>query len=162
MDKKTVIITGANKGLGYELSKQLGLYDWKVIMVGRRERELMAAAERICDVGGDAYPLVMDIGNDSSIEKGMIILDELTSHVDVLINNAAILQDRGAQLLHVDMDMVQRMIDVNFFGALKVIRAVVHLMREGGVQIQILTPARLAFGEVNLSAHSHNCKMYLC
>ena len=146
MDKKTVIITGANKGLGYELSRQLSDRNWKVIMIGRRERELMAAAERISDTSGDVYPLVIDISDDESITRGMGILNEITSHVDVLINNAAILDDRGSQLLHVDLELVHRMINVNFFGALKMIRSTIHLMSEGGRIINFSSGAG-SFGE---------------
>ena len=146
MDKKIAIITGANKGLGYELSRQLATQDWKIIMVGRRERELMAAAERISDASGDVYPLIIDIGDDQSIKQGMEILNELTSHVDVLINNAAILEDRGSQLLHVDMGLVQKMININFFGALKMIRSTVHLMNEGGRIVNFSSGAG-SFGE---------------
>jgi short-subunit dehydrogenase len=146
MDKKTVIITGANKGLGYELSQQMAGMHYRVIMIGRREKELMSSAERISDQGGDVYPLLMDIGKDESIERSMKVLNDITSHVDVLINNAAILEDRGSELLHVDIDLIHKMININFFGALKMIRSTVHLMREGGRIINFSSGAG-SFGE---------------
>ena len=146
MDKKTAVITGANKGLGYELSYQLSLMNWNVIMVGRREKELQAAAERLSSEGGSVYPLTMDLGDDQSIAHGFEKLNHMLSHIDVLVNNAAILEDRGSQLLHVDLALMNKMINVNFFGALKMIRSCAHLMSEGGRIINFSSGAG-SFGE---------------
>ena len=143
---KTVLITGANKGLGYEMSRQLSELGWKVLVVGRRKEETEAAAERLMRNGGIAIPIQMDIGDDESIKEGMEKIDETISHLDVLINNAAVLEDRGSELIHVDMDMVEKMIQINALGVLKMVRSCIHLIDEGGRIINVSSGAG-SFGE---------------
>jgi NAD(P)-dependent dehydrogenase (short-subunit alcohol dehydrogenase family) len=143
---KTAIVTGANKGIGYEISRQLISHNFKVVMIGRRKGETEAAAERLMKLGGQVIPLCIDIGDDDSISDGLRQLDLITSKVDVLINNAAILEDRGSQLLHVDMDLLKKMIEINAYGALKMTRACIHFMGEGGRIVNMGSGAG-SFGE---------------
>lgn len=144
--KKTAIITGANKGLGFEMSRQLSQMGWKVLMVGRRKEHTEAAAERLMRKGGDVIPIIIDLGNDESIKEGLELIDQSISHLDVLINNAAILEGRGSELIHVDMDLVNKMININALGTLKMIRSCIHLMGESGRIINISSGAG-SFGE---------------
>lgn len=86
--KKVALITGASKGLGKTLALKLSLNDIKVILVARKEEELIAAIEEIRSCGGDADYIVSDLVKAGSIEYVIEQIQKKYGGIDILINNA--------------------------------------------------------------------------
>jgi len=112
---KTVLITGAYRGLGYEVARQLSSRGWKVIVTARRREQGTAAAAKL----KNAAFLELDINDDSSVGRAAKKVSEL----DVLINNAAIIEDDDQDILTIRPDLVARTIETNALGTLRVTQA---------------------------------------
>src|SRR3954469_603537 len=112
---KTALITGAYRGLGYEVARQLSERGWKVIVTARRKNEGAAAAARL----KNASFLELDITDDSSVARAT----KQVPAVDVLINNAAIIAERDQDILSIAPEIVARTIATNALGALRVSQA---------------------------------------
>ncbi|CAN8099231.1 unnamed protein product [Discula destructiva] len=87
-----VLVTGANQGIGYEISKKLATEQegYHVIMAGRRKGAIEEVAKKLQSEGLSVEPLVLDVTSDESIEAAAKTVGDKYGHVDVLINNAAI------------------------------------------------------------------------
>ena len=119
---KTVFITGANRGLGYEVARQLSARGWKVIVTARRREQGSAAAGKLTN----ASFLELDINEDASVARAAKAVPEL----DVLINNAAIIEDGDQDILTIRPELVARTIATNALGTLRVTQAFVpHLLK---------------------------------
>lgn len=112
---KTVLITGAYRGLGYEAARLLSERGWKVIVSARRENEGSAAAAKL----KHASFLELDINDDSSVARAAKQVPAL----DVLINNAAIIAERDQDVLTISPEIMARTIETNALGALRVSQA---------------------------------------
>ena len=119
---KTVLITGAYRGLGYEVARQLSSRGWKVIVTARRREKGSAAAGKLTN----ASFLELDINEDASVARVAKAVPEL----DVLINNAAIIEDGDQDILTIRPELVARTIATNALGTLRVTQAFVpHLLK---------------------------------
>jgi NAD(P)-dependent dehydrogenase (short-subunit alcohol dehydrogenase family) len=112
---KTVLITGAHRGLGYEVARQLAERDWKVILTARRPDQGAAAAAKL----KKASFLELDITDDSSVAHAAKQVPKL----DVLINNAAIIAEGDEDILKIRPELIARTIETNALGALRVCQA---------------------------------------
>ncbi|KAF3768974.1 NAD(P)-binding protein [Cryphonectria parasitica EP155] len=90
--KTIVLITGANQGLGFEISKKLATdqKDYHIIMAGRRKEAIEEAAQKLASQGLSVEPLILDVNSDESIEAAAQTVSGKHGHIDVLINNAGI------------------------------------------------------------------------
>src|SRR5437879_4422672 len=119
---KTALITGANRGLGYEVARQLSARGWKVIVTARRREQGAAAAAKL----KNASFRELDITDDASVARAAKAVPEL----DVLINNAAIIEDGDQDILTIRPELVGRTIATNALGTLRVLQAFVpHLLK---------------------------------
>ena len=114
---KTVLITGAYRGLGYEVARQLSERGWKVILTARRRDQGSAAATKL----KNASFLELDITADASVAQAVKEVPKL----DVLINNAAIIAEGDQDILTIRPESVARTIATNALGALRVSQALV-------------------------------------
>jgi len=114
---KTVLITGAYRGLGNEVARQLSERGWKVILTARRKDQGSAAATKL----KNASFLELDITADASVAQAVKEVPKL----DVLINNAAIIAEGDQDILTIRPESVARTIATNALGALRVSQALV-------------------------------------
>ena len=119
---KTVLITGAYRGLGYEAARQLSERGWKVILTARRKAEDSAAAAKL----KNASFLELDITEDASVARAA----KQVSRLDVLVNNAAIIAEGDQDILTIRPEVVARTIATNALGALRVAQAFVPHLRK--------------------------------
>lgn len=92
-DSKTIVlVTGANQGIGLEITRKLTTEhkDYHVIMTGRRKEAVEQAASKLQAEGLSVEPLVLDVTSDESIAQAAKTVSDKYGHLDVLINNAAI------------------------------------------------------------------------
>ncbi len=125
---KTVLVTGAYRGLGYEVARQLAEREWKVILTARRKEQGAAAAARLKNTSF----LELDITDDSSVARAA----EAVSALDVLINNAAVIEEGDQDILTIPPDAIARTIATNALGALRVSQAFLpHLLKSRAARI---------------------------
>jgi len=126
-EKKTALITGANKGIGLEVARQLALKGW-IVWLGTRDvdRGKKAAA----GLQGDVRPLRIDIADNQSVRAAVKLFEASSPRLDALVNNAGILVDRDESILEVDEETILATLQTNTLGALRVIRAFLPLLRK--------------------------------
>ena len=134
---KNVLITGANRGIGFEIARQLVKKDFHVIMTGRNEIKLSEALNKIKNEPASAEMLLMDVSDSSSISQAAQILSKRKMRIDVLINNAGILFRQDRSLLNEEIALIEKTLNTNAYGPLKVIRGILPLMVKPGKIINI-------------------------
>jgi NAD(P)-dependent dehydrogenase (short-subunit alcohol dehydrogenase family) len=127
-ESKTALVTGGNRGLGFEVARQLSERGWKVFIAARRKEEGKAAAEKLAN----AAFIELDITDDASVTRAAKQVPEL----DVLINNAGIILDGDNDILTIRPDLIARTIETNTLSPLRVSQAFLpHLLRSEGGRI---------------------------
>ena len=138
---KAALVTGANKGIGFEIAKQLGQRGFKVIISGRNATRLEEAQASLYAHKIDAETLLMDVGNMDSIKAAAQNFKALKLSLDALVNNAAILFKEDKSLLQDAESIFKETIEVNAYGVLRVTKAFLPFMKR---------PARI----INMSSSS--------
>jgi NAD(P)-dependent dehydrogenase (short-subunit alcohol dehydrogenase family) len=131
-DKQVALVTGGNRGIGYELVKQLALNGFKVILASRDPEMGHEAAQRLKESNLDVSFVVMDVDNQESIHQAAITVNERYGRLDVLINNAGVYLEENKKLVAMDPSVLERTMTTNFFGAYHVIRSFIPLMEKQG------------------------------
>ena len=120
------IVTGANRGIGFEASRQLAKAGMRVIVAARDAEKGEAAARKLASEGLTVEPLELDVTDGARIEA----LRAPLARVDVLVNNAGIDYDDDQTALTADLDRVRRIFETNLFGPWAMAQAVGSGMRE--------------------------------
>src|SRR5690242_2009333 len=113
-DQRVALVTGANRGIGLEVCRQLADLGYAVVLGSRDEANGEAAA---AELEGDVTVLQLDVADDESVGAAAAAIDERFGRLDALINNAAILYDTSNQGIDVDLDEVRCGLETNLFGA---------------------------------------------
>ncbi|WNE94927.1 SDR family oxidoreductase [Streptomyces luomodiensis] len=121
MNDRTALVTGANKGIGKEIARQL-VAEGFTVHVGSRDAERGRRA--VQEIGGDARLLVLDVTDPDSIATAAARVERL----DVLVNNAGIMVD-GKTAPEADLDSFRRTYETNVFGVLAVTNAFLPALR---------------------------------
>ena len=129
-DAKIALITGANKGIGFETSRQLGQLGFKVLIGARDEQRGKEAVETLKNEGIDAKALVLDVINQYTIDDAIKFIEEEYGHLDVLINNAGIFLEDGVLPSQLKFTTLKETFEVNFFGVFAITRALLPLLRK--------------------------------
>jgi NAD(P)-dependent dehydrogenase (short-subunit alcohol dehydrogenase family) len=131
-DKQVALVTGGNRGIGYELVKQLALEGFKVILASRDPEMGHEAAQKLKKSNLDVSFLVLDIDNQESICQAAITVNDRYGRLDVLINNAGVYLDENKKLVAMDPSILEKTMATNFFGVYHVIRSFIPLMEKQG------------------------------
>ncbi|MBA2352698.1 MAG: SDR family oxidoreductase [Burkholderiales bacterium] len=129
MIKKIAVVTGANRGIGLEICRQLAGKGLHVLLTSRDR----AKGEAACASLGDQNVRFaeLDVADAASIERFAEFLSDEYGAADVLVNNAGVMLDaKGARVLTSPVDVFKRTMDVNVFGPLLLCQALVPLMRK--------------------------------
>jgi NAD(P)-dependent dehydrogenase (short-subunit alcohol dehydrogenase family) len=125
---KVALVTGANKGIGYETAHLLG-DQGHTVLLGCRNAQRAASAERhLRDRGIDAHAMHLDVTDPSSLEQAAQHVSDHYGHLDVLINNAGIAWTDAPQ--EDTPTALRRLLDTNVIGAVAVIEAMLPLLRK--------------------------------
>jgi NAD(P)-dependent dehydrogenase (short-subunit alcohol dehydrogenase family) len=127
---KIALITGANKGIGYEVARQLG-QEGVTVLVGARNADLgESAAARLRAGAADAAFIELDVTNPGTIASTAEAIRQRHGRLDILVNNAGIVLKGDGPPGAVDPDVVRRVFEVNFYGVLAVTQAMLPLVRK--------------------------------
>lgn len=121
MNKKIALVTGANRGIGLEVVKQLVELDFIVFAGSRNTTKVQATTDNI-------IPIFLDVTAEESILKARDIIHEKFGLLDVLVNNAGIFCDDDSDILNVDLKTIQKTFETNTFGPIRIIQAMVPLL----------------------------------
>jgi len=128
----TALITGANKGLGFEAARQLTADGWTVFLGARDPERGHTAAEKLAAEGGDARFVPLDVTDDASVATAVEAVAGQTDHLDVLVNNAGIIGSHASPLETGPADFLA-CFGVNLLGPVRVTRAFLPLLRGAAV-----------------------------
>ena len=129
-DKKIALVTGANKGIGYEIAAGLGALGWSVGVGARDDARREAAVASLRERGVDAFGVPLDVTDDVSVAAAAQLVGEQKGRLDVLVNNAGITGSADQMPTTVDLDTVRRAVDVNVYGVIRTTNAFLPLLRD--------------------------------
>lgn len=138
MDNKVAIITGASRGIGAAIAKRLASDGFKVVVnYSQTAQSALRVVEEIEQAGGQAIALQADIANPDQVKALFEHTIKVYGGVDVLVNNAAIMQ--LAPIANTTDEMFDRQINVNLKGTFNTLREAAQYLREGGRIINFST-----------------------
>ena len=129
---KVAVVTGGNRGIGFETCRQLSQIGIQVILTSRDEKNGLDAADSLRAEGLEVGYHPLNVADSGSISRLKSYALENYSGVDILVNNAGIYIDRGMSVFDVPLDLLQETMETNFYGPLNLCRAFVPLMQENG------------------------------
>jgi NAD(P)-dependent dehydrogenase (short-subunit alcohol dehydrogenase family) len=130
---KTVLITGANKGIGFETARQLAQLNYFVYLGSRDKGHGLEAIKKLNDMGiTNVRSIVIDVADISSIRQAKQELETKIVSLDILINNAGIAGDQPQDLSTGDMGNLRRVFDTNFFGTIQTTQEFLPLLKRSG------------------------------
>ncbi len=124
---KIALVTGANKGIGYEIARQLGEKGYHVLVGARKAGAGKEAAVSLQKGDATAEFVEIDVSDPASIQKAAKTVATKFDHLDVLVNNAAIMEDKK-NIIEVPDDVFLRTLTTNTLGPLRVTQAFLPLL----------------------------------
>lgn len=130
-NKKIVLITGGNRGIGFAAAKRFLKEAYIVILTARDEQSGLEAVDKL---GGSSnlFFHTLDVGSDDSVAELSQFMNDKFGRVDVLINNAAINYDTWQNALNADMDQVLETMNINVLGAWRMAQICIPIMKQTG------------------------------
>jgi NAD(P)-dependent dehydrogenase (short-subunit alcohol dehydrogenase family) len=125
---KTVLITGANKGIGHEVARHLAAKGFHVLVGARNAKAGRKATEEIAKKCGKTTFLEIDVADNDSVTTAAREFSNTEDHLDVLVNNAGIIVDGDNAILEISDDLFRNTLETNTLGALRVTRAFAPLL----------------------------------
>jgi NAD(P)-dependent dehydrogenase (short-subunit alcohol dehydrogenase family) len=128
--ERIALVTGGNRGIGFEICRQLARKGLAVVLTARDAGKGKAAAKTLQDEGLAVEFHRLDVTSCRSIRACVASVAERRGHIDVLVNNAGVLLDpRGSRFLDSKLDTYRDTLETNLFGPLQLAQAVVPLMK---------------------------------
>jgi NAD(P)-dependent dehydrogenase (short-subunit alcohol dehydrogenase family) len=158
---KTVLITGANKGIGFETAKQLAQSGYFVYAGSRNKVKGEDAIKRLKDMGISNVAFIeLDVTDIDSIQKARQALESDIGSLDVLINNAGISGDLPQNISSLKMDNLRKVFDTNFFGAVQTTQEFIPLLQKSKEPRILNVSSELGSLSVHNSTENPNYKLY--
>ncbi len=133
-----VLVTGASRGIGAEVARQLGGLGHHVLVGARTPARGEEVAAAIVAAGGQATAIELDIADPASVAAAVRRIEDEVGRLDVLVNNAAITYDTWQSSLEADFAVVREALDTNLFGTWALTQALVPLLRAAGGDARIV------------------------
>jgi NAD(P)-dependent dehydrogenase (short-subunit alcohol dehydrogenase family) len=129
-EKKIVLITGANKGIGFATAHALAESGHTVLLGSRDPDRGTAAADQLTADGLDARSMALDVTNVDTISAAATLIEQDYGRLDILINNAAISRDRPHPPTELPVARLRETYETNVFAVAAVINAMLPLLRK--------------------------------
>jgi len=131
MDKRLALVTGANRGIGYEICRQLARKGLRVVLTSRDPETGREARKKLAKEGLDVLHHQLDVTDQASVAAIARHIESEYGRMDVLVNNSGILIDsRSTSVLREKEETFRATLETNFYGALRMCQAVVPLMQK--------------------------------
>ncbi len=132
-EQKTALITGANRGIGFETARQLAQKGFKVLVGARSEESGKEAETKLKDEGFDAEFVLLDVDDAETHKSAAKYVEDNYGKLDVLINNAGInleMKEDAAQASKTTSEVFRTTFDTNFFNTIAVTQEFVPLLKK--------------------------------
>ena len=158
---KTVLITGANKGIGFETARQLAQLDYFVYLGSRDKIKGLDALEKLKASGLDNVDCVeIDVTDIDSIKKAKQELESKIDVLDVLINNAGISGGQPQNMSSLEIENLRKVFDTNFFGAVQTTQEFIPLLKRSGEPRIVNVSSGLGSLTVHSTTQNPNFALY--
>jgi NAD(P)-dependent dehydrogenase (short-subunit alcohol dehydrogenase family) len=127
--QRVAVVTGGNRGIGLEVSRQLAAKGLKVVLTGRDGDQAKQAA---AGLQGDVVPFALDVTDPQAPARLLEFVERMDVLVDVLVNNAGVFLDRDYGGLNLPMEVLRDTLEVNLIGPWQLSEAVAPGMRQRG------------------------------
>ncbi len=156
MKPKIALITGANKGIGFETARQLAAQHGVAVLLGARDfAKGKAAAARLREEGLDVRPIQIDVTDETSIRNAAVEVEREFGRLDILINNAGTMLDNySKKVSEQPLDVWRKTYETNVFGVVAVTQAFLPLLlkSEAGRIVNLSS----VLGSIALHADPHS------
>lgn len=144
--EKLVLVTGANKGIGYGIAKHLGLNGWNIILGARNEERAEKAIQDLRSVGVNVVGWVnIELSDLRSIDTAANEIKEHFPTLSLLVNNAGIPGNMAEASYETDISNIKETIDVNFIGTFALTKALIQLLSiNNGRIVNITVPSEIS------------------
>ncbi len=130
MSEQTIaLVTGANKGIGYEIAAGLGALGWSVGIGARDEQRREDAVAKLRATGVDAFGVFVDVTDDASVAAAAALIEERAGRLDVLVNNAGTAGAWPEEPSTVTPESMRAVVETNVIGVVRVTNAMLPLLR---------------------------------
>ncbi|ULU26090.1 SDR family oxidoreductase [Dyella terrae] len=130
--QRVALVSGANRGLGFEISRQLAAAGVTVLLGARKPLLGEKAARQLRREGGTVISVPLDVTSAESVRELAARIDGEHGRLDILVNNAGAYFDVDNQASSVDIDLVRQALETNLLGAWRVAEAMLPLMQRHG------------------------------
>ena len=146
MKGKTVLVTGANKGIGFGIAKHLGLNGWQVIIGARNEQRATKAIDQLKAQGIEVLGWVnIELKDDECIQRAASEVGQRFPHLTLLVNNAGIPGDMSVDSAHTEVSVIRETLEVNFVGTFALTKALLPLLQKNeGRVVNITVPSEIS------------------
>lgn len=127
-ENRVALVTGANRGIGFEIAKQLSGKGLTVIIGARDEQKGLEAQKRLVDKGLDVHFTLLNVADATSIMAAVGRVENTFGRLDALVNNAGIMIDTETSVLELSLDLLQNTLETNAFGPLLLSQGCVQIM----------------------------------
>jgi NAD(P)-dependent dehydrogenase (short-subunit alcohol dehydrogenase family) len=129
---RVALVTGAYRGIGLEVARQLARRGFDVLLTARDLRKAGAAAAGFREEGSKVVAAALDVTDARSVEAAARFVAERFGRLDVLVNNAAVLYDSWQRAVAADLDTARAAFETNTLGPWRVAQAFLPLLRQSG------------------------------
>ena len=131
-EKKIALVTGANRGIGFETARQLGQKHVTVVVAARTLKSAEETAAKLKAEGIDAFPVKLDVTNAQDRETVAKTVSDRFGKLDILINNAGVGAQDGLvnKTVHTTEEELQKIFGTNLFSVIAVTRAFLPLLKK--------------------------------
>jgi len=137
-EKKIAVVTGANRGIGFEICRQLAERGIEVILTSRSVDKGRAATDELSSQGLDVRFHRLDVGDEASVRQLADFVRTQYGRLDIVVNNAGVFLDAsgasgtGASAFNTDIDLIRETLETNTYGVMRVMKALIPLMAGRG------------------------------
>lgn len=126
------LVTGGNRGIGFEICRQLAELGIEVFLGARDPAKADEAAAKLSADGLAVRPITLDVTSGDSIRAAIDHIDAERGRLDILVNNAGIFIDKDGKAETIDLERVRQTMETNTYGPILLCQAVLPLMKRAG------------------------------